>query len=75
MIDIFNIIHVCTYLHKVHFTDRQAHIFYLRKLYKSKMMEQKGMTFDHDFYVIVGKQCCTENVYADHQHNIFTQIN
>ena len=34
-------------------------------------MEQKGMTFDHDFYVVVGKQCRTENVYAGHQHNIF----
>ena len=34
-------------------------------------MEQKGMTFDHDFEVVVGKQCCSENVYAGHQHNIF----
>ena len=34
-------------------------------------MEQKGMTFDHDFYVVVGKQCRTENAYAGHQHNIF----
>ena len=34
-------------------------------------MEQKGMIFDHDFYVVVGKQCCTENVYAGHQHNIY----
>jgi hypothetical protein len=25
------------------------------------MMEQKGMTFDHDFYVVVGKQCPPEN--------------
>ena len=24
-------------------------------------MEQKGMTFDQDFYVDVGKQCRTEN--------------
>ena len=32
-------------------------------------MEEKGMTFDHDFYVDVGKQCCTENAYAGHQHN------
>ena len=24
-------------------------------------MEQKGMTFDHDFYVDVGKKCRTEN--------------
>ena len=35
------------------------------------LMEQKGMTFDHDFYVVVGKQCRTENAYAGHQHNIF----
>ena len=36
------------------------------------MMELKGMTFDHDFYVVVGgKQCRTENAYAGHQHNIF----
>ena len=34
------------------------------------MMEQKGMTFDHNFYVVVGKQYHTENVYAGHQHNI-----
>ena len=36
------------------------------------MMEQKGMTFDHDFYVVVGKQCRTENVYEGHQLNILT---
>ena len=35
------------------------------------MMEQKDMTFDHDFYGVVGKQYRTENEYADHQHNIF----
>ena len=34
-------------------------------------MEQKGMTFDHNFYAVVGKQCRTENVYAGHQNNIF----
>ena len=34
-------------------------------------MEEKGMTFDHDFYVVVGKQCRTENAYVGHQHNIF----
>ena len=33
-------------------------------------MKQKGMTFDPDFYVVVGKQCRTENAYAGHQHNI-----
>ena len=36
-----------------------------------KKMEQKGMTFDQDFNVVVGKQCRTENEYAGHQHNIF----
>ena len=35
------------------------------------LMELKGMTFDHDFYNVVGKQCRTENAYAGHQHNIF----
>ena len=34
-------------------------------------MEQKGMTFDHDFVVVVGKQRRTENAFAGHQHNIF----
>ena len=34
-------------------------------------MEQKGMTFAHDLYVVVGKQSRTENAYAGHQHNIF----
>ena len=29
------------------------------------------MTLDHEFYVVVGKQCRTENAYAGHQHNIF----
>ena len=36
------------------------------------MMNQKGNTLDHDFYVVVvGKQCGTENAYTGHQHNIF----
>ena len=35
------------------------------------VMIQEGTTFDHDFYVVVGKQCRTENVYAGHQHYIF----
>ena len=35
----------------------------------SSLMNQKGTTFDHDFYVVVGKQCRTENAYAC--HNIF----
>ena len=32
-------------------------------LLQSKKMEQKGITFDHDFYVVVGKQCRTKNLY------------
>ena len=35
------------------------------------LMNQKGNTLDHDFYVVVGKQCRTENAYTGHQHNIF----
>ena len=42
-----------------------------KKKSQSFMMEQKGMTFDHDFYVVVGKQCRTQNAYTGHQHNIF----
>ena len=34
-------------------------------------MCQKGTILDHDFYVVVGKQCRIENAYAGHQHNIF----
>ena len=33
-------------------------------------MDQKGTTFDHDFYV-VGKQCRTENACEGHKKNIF----
>ena len=29
------------------------------------------MHLNHDFYVVVGKQCRTENVYTGHQYNIF----
>ena len=43
---------------------------YIYKL-KFQGMELKGMTFDHDFYVVVGKQFRTKNAYAGHQHNIF----
>ena len=35
-----------------------------------RMMNQKGNTLDHNFYVVVGKQCRTENAYAGHQHII-----
>ena len=34
-------------------------------------MLQEGTTFDHNFYVVDGKQYRTENAYAGHQHNIF----
>ena len=37
-------------------------------------MDQKGTTFDHDFYVFVVKQCRTENAYAGHQHNIINYV-
>ena len=30
------------------------------------MMIQEGITFDHDFYVVVDKQCRTENAYIGH---------
>ena len=33
-------------------------------------MEQKGMHLNHDFYVVVGIQCRTENAYTGHQYNI-----
>ena len=36
-----------------------------------KWIEQKGMPLNHDFYVVVGKQCRTENAQTGHQHNIF----
>ena len=34
-------------------------------------MDQKCTTFDHDFDVVVGKQCPTENAHAGHKHNMF----
>ena len=33
------------------------------------------MTFDHDFYVFVGKQCRTENAYTGHQLNLYKLTN
>ena len=39
--------------------------------YNGMRMCQEGTTFDIDFYVVVGKQCRTENAYTDHQLNIF----
>ena len=37
----------------------------------SYIIEEKGMHLNHDFYVVLGKQCCTENAVMGHQHNIF----
>ena len=31
---------------------------------------QKGMDLNHNFYVVVGKQCRTENGKTGHQYNI-----
>ena len=39
--------------------------------YEHLLMYQKGTSLAHDFYIVVGKQCRTENAYAGHQHNIF----
>ena len=44
---------------------------YLNKMDPS----EKIMHLNHDFYVVIGKQCRTENAYTGHQYNIFTQIN
>ena len=38
-------------------------------------MEQKVMTFDHNFYVVVGKQCRTENAYAGHKIFLYKLTN
>jgi hypothetical protein len=35
-------------------------------------MDQKGTTFDHDFYVVVGKQKMRTQV---NQHNLYKLIN
>ena len=34
-------------------------------------MRQKGIILNHDFYVVVGKQCRTENVQ---RHNFITNL-
>ena len=36
-----------------------------------ELMEQKGMTFDHDFYVVVDKQCRTEIIVLVTRVRIF----
>ena len=41
----------------------------------NQSMRQKGIDLNHDFYVVFGKQCRTENEYSGHQHNIFIKIN
>ena len=54
----------------------QRKIFFTSDTRSPWVMEPNGMTFDHDFYVVVGKQCRTEIAYKGHQHNIFIkQIN
>ena len=37
-------------------------------------MIQEGTSLDHDFYVVVGKQCRTENAFTGHQHNILYKL-
>ena len=44
--------------------DKLKHLGKLTKIF------QKGIDLNHDFYVVVGKQYRTENVYTGHQHNI-----
>ena len=41
---------------------------------KCKGIEQKGMHLNNDFYVVVGKQCRTENKYTGHQYNILYKL-
>ena len=48
-----------------------ATMFSSNKNSLSFQIHQKGMHFNHDFYVVVGKQCCKENAYTGHQYNIF----
>ena len=38
---------------------------------QNKMIEQKGMNLNHDFYVVVGKLYRKENAQTGHQYNIF----
>ena len=40
------------------------------KTRKHLMVRQKGIDLNHDFYVVVGNQCRTENAYTGHQHII-----
>ena len=42
-----------------------------KKSYKREKMRQKGIDLNHGFYIVVGKQCRTENAYTGHQHNVF----
>ena len=54
------------YMYKVHLG-----LFPKKLLSEVFGMDQKGDTFDHDFFVVFGKHCRTENLYVVHQHNIF----
>ena len=38
---------------------------------KIPWMRKKGIDLNQDFYVVVDKQCHTENAYTGHQYNIF----
>ena len=48
-------------------------ILWVSEFYRE--IHKKGMHLNHNFYVVVGKQCCTENAYMGHQYNIFIYIN
>ena len=49
-------------------------IVFYSALSSKYVMCQKGIDLNHDFYVVVGKQCRTENVNTGNQHNIFIHI-
>ena len=34
------------------------------------MIDQKGMHLNHNFFVVVGKQCRTENAYMGHANTV-----
>ena len=38
---------------------------------KQKVIRQKGTDLNHVFYVVVGKQCRTENVYTISLYKLF----
>jgi hypothetical protein len=47
------------YLYNLRVMQEDTAYVYKITFYQKFEMEQKGMTFDHDFYVFVGKQCRT----------------